>query len=231
MKSKFALSFGIALIFIGIINFFLETNNIILFGISLSAFIFSIISILFATMIDEEKCEFLNTIPLLVLLGFLCYGNELMKIDIIKYIVNSKLTSSLTFISFGLSFASEYIIENKFKLAERIKHLSLANEMLDYTCLLMLIENKYLKECVNKKIIIDDSCKAFLSELENLLKEKEKESHIIVELLSKDKDIYSIDDFNSIYINNTDILNYKKMKINENNKTKYKKSKNKKIKK
>lgn len=225
MKSKFALSFGIALIFIGIINFFLETNNIILFGISLSAFIFSIISILFATMIDEEKCEFLNIIPLIVLLCFLCYGNELMKIDIIKYIVNSKLTSSLTFISFGLSFASEYIIENKFKLVERIKHLSLANEMIDYTCLLILIENKYLKECVNKKVIIDDSCKAFLRELENLLKEKEKESRIIVELLSKDKDIYSIDDFKSIYINNTDILNYKKIKTNQNKKIKYKKNK------
>lgn len=225
MKSKFALSFGIALIFIGIINFFLETNNIILFGISLSAFIFSIISILFATMIDEEKCEFLNIIPLIVLLCFLCYGNELMKIDIIKYIVNSKLTSSLTFISFGLSFASEYIIENKFKLVERIKHLSLANEMIDYTCLLILIKNKYLKECVNKKVIIDDSCKAFLRELENLLKEKEKESRIIVELLSKDKDIYSIDDFKSIYINNTDILNYKKIKTNQNKKIKYKKNK------
>lgn len=225
MKSKFALSFGIALIFIGIINFFLETNNIILFGISLSAFIFSIISILFATMIDEEKCEFLNIIPLIVLLCFLCYGNELMKIDIIKYIVNSKLTSSLTFISFGLSFASEYIIENKFKLVERIKHLSLANEMIDYTCLLILIEKKYLKECVNKKVIIDDSCKAFLRELENLLKEKEKESRIIVELLSKDKDIYSIDDFKSIYINNTDILNYKKIKTNQNKKIKYKKNK------
>lgn len=225
MKSKFALSFGIALIFIGIINFFLETNNIILFGISLSAFIFSIISILFATMIDEEKCEFLNIIPLVVLLCFLCYGNELMKIDIIKYIVNSKLTSSLTFISFGLSFASEYIIENKFKLVERIKHLSLANEMIDYTCLLILIEKKYLKECVNKKVIIDDSCKAFLRELENLLKEKEKESRIIVELLSKDKDIYSIDDFKSIYINNTDILNYKKIKTNQNKKIKYKKNK------
>ena len=80
MKSKFALSFGISLIFIGGINFFLDTNNVILFGISLSAFIFSIISILFATEIYEEKYEFLYIIPFVVMLSFLCYGTELMKI-------------------------------------------------------------------------------------------------------------------------------------------------------
>ena len=89
MKSKFALSFGIALIFIGGINFFLDTNNVILFGISLSAFVFSLISILFSTKIYEEKYEFLYIIPLVVMLSFLCYGTELMKIDFINRIINS----------------------------------------------------------------------------------------------------------------------------------------------
>lgn len=55
MKSKFALSFGIALIFIGLVNFLFETNNIILFGISLSAFIFSILSILFSTKLSKKN--------------------------------------------------------------------------------------------------------------------------------------------------------------------------------
>lgn len=97
-------------------------------------------------------------------------------------------------------------MEKNLKELERIKHLSLANEMLDYTCLILSIENKYLKECVNKKISIDNTTKAFLDRLEALFNEKSKESKMIVELLSKDKDLYPIDDFNSAYINNTDIL-------------------------
>lgn len=224
MKTKFAFSFGISLILIGIINFFLSTNNIILFGVSLSGFLFSIISILFATLLDEKKYEFLNILPLLVLLCFLCYGNELMKMDIVKYIINSKITSSLTFISFGLSFVSEYIMEKNLKGLERIKHLSLANEMLDYTCLLLSIENKYLNECVNKKNIIDNTTKAFLDRLESLFNEKSKESKMIVELLSKEKDLYLIDDFNLAYINNTDIL---KMETSKNKKIRHKKKNNK----
>lgn len=223
MKSKFALSFGIALIVVGIINFFLETNNVILFGISISAFIFSLLSILFATRVDEEKYEILYIIPLLVMLCFFCYGNELMEIDIINSIVNSRLTSALTFISFGISFASEYIVECNFKLLEKIRHLSLIIEMLNYTNLIQDAVIDYKKQLVDKKIIIDEASKSFLDRIEKLYKEKTKKSKMEDRLLSMKKDKYTIDDFDEVYTQETEILKIKT--IPPKRKTKGKKNK------
>lgn len=209
MKRKFALSFGIALIFIGGINFFLDTNNVILFGISLSAFIFSIISILFATEIYEEKYEFLYIIPLVVMLCFLCYGTELMKIEFFYRIINSRLTSALTFISFGISFASEYITEKNYKLFEKIKHQTIAIEILEYTRLLQDALIEHLNEACEKKIVRDDVSKKFIKKVEQLYSEKSKECSIIHELLSMKKDDYTIDDVKRVYIKNTKILQVK----------------------
>ena len=209
MKSKFALSFGISLIFIGGINFFLDTNNVILFGISLSAFIFSIISILFATEIYEEKYEFLYIIPFVVMLSFLCYGTELMKIDFFNKIINSRLTSALTFISFGISFASEYITEKNFKLFEKIKHQTIAVEILEYTRLLQDALIEHLNEACEKKIVRDEVSKKFINKVEQLYSEKSKESSIIHELLSMKKDEYTIDDIKKVYVKNTEILQVK----------------------
>lgn len=209
MKSKFALSFGIALIFIGGINFFLDTKNVILFGISLSAFIFSLISILFATKIYEEKYEFLYIIPLVVMLSFLCYGTELMKIDFFNRIINSRLTSALTFISFGISFASEYITEKNFRLFEKIRHQTLALEMMDYTRLLQEALIEHLNEACEKKIIRDEVSKKFINKVEQLFNEKAKESHILSDLLSMKKEDYTIDDIKRVYIEHTKILQVK----------------------
>lgn len=209
MKSKFAFSFGIALIFIGFINFWLDTNNVILFGISLSAFIFSLISILFATKINEEKYELLYIIPLVIMLSFLCYGNELMKVESINHIVNSRLTSALTFVSFGLSFVSEYITEKKSRLLEKIKYQSLVIEMMEYTGLLQDAMIEHLNEACEKKIVRDEVSKKFVNKVERLFNEKSKESAILRDLLSIKKDYYTIDDIKKIYINHTKILQVK----------------------
>lgn len=209
MKSKFALSFGVALIFIGCVNFFLETNNVILFGVSLSAFIFSIISILFATLIHDEKYELLYIIPLVVMLSFLCYGSELMKISFVKEIINSRLTSALTFISFGISFASEYIIEKNFNLLEKIKHQTISLEIIDYTQLLQDALIEHLNEACEKKIVRDEVSKKFIDKVEKIYNEKAKESRILHELLSMKKDNYTIDDIKKVYIKNTKILQVK----------------------
>lgn len=209
MKSKFALSFGIALIVIGGINFFLDTNNVILFGVSLSAFIFSLISILFATKIYEEKYEFLYIIPLVVLLSFLCYGSEFMKIDFINKIINSRLTSALTFISFGISFASEYITERNFRLFEKIRHQTLAIEMMDYTSLLQDAMIEHLNEVCEKKIVRDEVSKKFINKVQQLFNEKAKESHILSDLLAMKKEDYTIDDIKKVYIKYTEILQSK----------------------
>ena len=40
MNNKFALSFGISLVIVGLLNIFFETSNIILFGLSVSTTIF-----------------------------------------------------------------------------------------------------------------------------------------------------------------------------------------------
>ena len=209
MKSKFALSFGIALIFIGVVNFFLETNNVIMFGISLSAFIFSIISILFATKVYEEKYEFLYIIPFVVMLSFLCYGNELMKINYINEIVNSQLTSALTFISFGLSFASEYIAEKNFRMFEKIRHISLALETMNYTNLLQDAVIEHRCELNDKKIIPDEASKNFVDHIERLFNEKAKQCRMVKEMLSKKADKYTIDEIIKVFNEENEILKVK----------------------
>lgn len=216
MKNNFALSFGIALIVVGIINLFLETSNVVLFGVSLSAFIFSLISIIFIK-IDDKKYEFIYIIPLLILLCSFCYGNELMKIEAIKLIVNSKLTSALTFISFGLSFVSEYITDIKFRFAERLRHLSLVNQMMNNICLLLKSIVEYRRELVNKKIIADEASQKFVERIENISNETEKKAQIERQLLSMKIDKYTIDDFDKAYTNATQIL---KLNLNYNKKTK-----------
>lgn len=209
MKSKFALSFGLALIAVGIINLFLETSNIILFGISLSSFIFSLISILFTTKLDAKKYEMIYILPLMILLVFFCYGNDLMNIKVIKLMVNSRLTSALTFISFGISFANEYIIERALKLTEKLRHLSLVIEMKDYTQLIQNVIIEYQTELINENIITDKASKNFLNNIEKLYREKEKKARIENNLLSLENDSYTIDDFDEAYTKETEILNSK----------------------
>lgn len=221
MKSRFALSFGIALIAVGVVNLFLETSNVILFGISLSAFIFSLLSIFFSYKVNTEKYEMIYIFPLLIMLMFFCYGNELMKIELVKSVINSQLNSALTFISFGLLFASEYIIEKRFKIYEQIRHLSLVREMMDYTELIQDAIIAYRREQLDKETIIDDTSDKFVKSIEKLYREKLKKARIEGNLLSLEKDKYTIDDFDKAYMQETEILHPKPIpKINNKKKNK-----------
>ena len=83
-----------------ILNIFFETSNIILFGLSVTTTIFSIMN-MFEPKISNKKLELLYIIPFVLLVSIFCYSNSLMKIEIIWNIVNSKITNILTFISFG----------------------------------------------------------------------------------------------------------------------------------
>ncbi len=56
MNNKFALSFGISLVIVGLLNIFFETSNIILFGLSVSTTIFSIMN-MFEPKISNKKLE------------------------------------------------------------------------------------------------------------------------------------------------------------------------------
>ena len=119
------------------------------------------------------------------------------------------MTSALTFISFGISFASEYITEKNFKLFEKIKHQTIAVEILEYTRLLQDALIEHLNEACEKKIVRDEVSKKFINKVEQLYSEKSKESSIIHELLSMKKDEYTIDDIKKVYVKNTEILQVK----------------------
>ena len=82
MNNKFALSFGISLVIVGLLNIFFETSNIILFGLSVSTTIFSIMN-MFEPKISNKKLELLYIIPFVLLVSIFCYSNSLMKFEII----------------------------------------------------------------------------------------------------------------------------------------------------
>ena len=180
LKNKFALSFGIALIAIGLMNFIFDTNYVILFGISLSAFIFSLLNILFNTKLEDKKWESMYIIPLIIMLTFLCYGNELLKFKIFSLIINDKITSALTFISFGLTFVSDFIMEKRFAMHERVKHYSIAIESLEYSTLILTILNKFMKTLIVSKKSVDKDTQKLLDEIENLSKEQAKKLRLKV---------------------------------------------------
>ena len=54
MNNKFALSFGISLVIVGLLNIFFETSNIILFGLSVSTTIFSIMNMFEHKIINKK---------------------------------------------------------------------------------------------------------------------------------------------------------------------------------
>lgn len=202
MKSKFALSFGISLIFVGLVNIVFDTNNMILFGISLSSFIFTIISILFVTKLNEEKYELLCIIPIIILLVFFCYGGTLSNYSVVQKIVESNVTNVLTFISFGLFFVGEYIIDKENCEREQLRHQSMINEVLTFSVLIRRAHVKYKEKIIKNDVKVDEDSKSFISYIEELCEEKSKLANIKFDLLQFNKDKFSIEEFSKIYISN-----------------------------
>lgn len=202
MKSKFALSFGISLIFVGLVNIVFDTNNMILFGISLSSFVFTIISILFATKLNEEKYELLCIVPIIILLVFFCYGSTLSNYNVVKKIVESNITNVMTFISFGLFFVGEYITDKKNSEREQLRHQSMIKEVLTFSVLIRRERVKYNEKIIKKNVMVDEDSWAFINYVEELCEEKSKLADIKYELLKLNKDKYSIEEFSNIYTSN-----------------------------
>lgn len=232
MKSKFALSFGISLIFVGILNIFLETSSVILFGLSVSTLLFSLISIAFTLFVSDDednKLEFIYIIPFVILLSIFCYSNSLMKLSFISNIVNSNFLNVLTFISFGLLFISEYINYKISLMYQKINIYSIIIEAYDYSNLILESIIDYRKELIKNKIIIDEQTETFLDKIEDLCNEKTKKAKIEAELLKLEKDYYTVEDFDKIYTKNNEKLNHNYTdKKSSNKKGSNKKSGNKK---
>ena len=141
MNNKFALSFGISLVIVGLLNIFFETSNIILFGLSVSTTIFSIMNML-EPKISNKKLELLYIIPFVLLVSIFCYSNSLMKIEIISNIVNSKITNILTFISFGFLFISEFINYKNARNQYINFQMAMINDNLQYSALILGLQKK-----------------------------------------------------------------------------------------
>ena len=184
MNNKFALSFGISLVIVGILNIFFELNNMILFGLSTSTIIFSVINF-FVPMIKNEKSEFLYIIPFVFLTAIFCYSNSLVKNEFILTFINSNVTNVLTFISFGSLFISEYFNYKKMEYQSIMNQMDLINDSFEYSALILEVQNEYLHNLCNDKRPIEVKMDEFYKKIEKLCSEKIKLSKIDLELLTE----------------------------------------------
>lgn len=213
MNNKFSLSFGISLVIVGLLNIFFDIDNTILFGLSISTTVFSLVNMI-VPKFDSKKLELLYIIPFVILISIFCYSDSLIKIDIISKIVNGKITNILTFVSFGFLFISEFANYKIEELKEMMFESKRVNQDYEYSNMILKTMNGYLSNLCKKKIVIDDESQEFLDEMEKLCLEKVKLAHINERLLSLGKSHYTLDEINDIYKLSNDILNCDK----ENNK-------------
>ena len=206
MHNKFSLSFGISFVIVGILNIFFETDNTVLFALSISAVLFSIINI----VTTKYKLEYLYTIPFVVLVAILCYNNYFNENGTFVNLVNSKITNILTFISFGTLFISEYIKSYKEKAKERMANMMINDEIFNYSSLILKLVNDYLKALIEKKITLDKENNSFIKKIEELCQEKGKQAMIANDLLKMEKNYFSIQEFMKIYEKNNDTINLEK---------------------
>ena len=221
MNNKFALSFGISLVIVGLLNIFFEKNNIIFFGLSVSTTIFSIMN-MFEHKIINKKLELLYVIPFVLLVSIFCYSNSLMKNEIISDVVNSKITNILTFISFGLLFISEFINYNNAKNQYINFQMAMITDNLQYSALILGLQNEYLQSTTKNPSSMEIESKKFFDDIEKLCNEKIRLSRIDIELLEQNKGLFTIQDLNMVYQKHHDILdiNGKIEKYNEKFKNK-----------
>lgn len=145
MKSRFSLSFGYALVIVGILNIFFKTNYMVLIGLSISAFMFSIMNMLLSN-VKNEKYEMLYIIPFIILLAFSCYSDSLVNNSFINWLEENDVSSILTFLSFGMLFIVEYKNLQKRNLEEIRSRLAVVAENVNYTELILNVISEYEKQ-------------------------------------------------------------------------------------
>lgn len=210
MNNKFSLSFGVSLVIVGFLNIFFETTNIILFGLSVSTAIFSIINII-VPKIKSKKAEFLYIIPFVILISLFCYSNSLMQYDFIRVMVDGKTTNVLTFISFGSLFISEFLNHEKDKKLQRVFEMTQVCQNYEYSNMILMLVNNYIESLCKNKTVIDKDSQEFLDKINELCTEKSRLADINLDLLKEDKENYTIADFNDAYKSNNDAINYDKL--------------------
>lgn len=208
MNNKFALSFGISLLIVGFLSLFLGTSKIVLFALSISTTIFSFINIIVLKI--NEKMTLLYILPFVILLSFFCFDDVLLKNEVINKIINSRIADVLTFLSFGFLFVSEYLNYRETIQDIRMNQRNLLINDYEYSTMIMVLSNEYMKQLVKKNKNIDEESQKYLDNIQELCIEKSRLADINFSLLELNKEQYSLEDFNIIYKQNFDTINYEK---------------------
>ena len=95
--------------------------------------------------------------------------------------------------------------------------MAMINDNLQYSALILGLQNEYLKSIIKNPGLIDIVSKKFFNEIEKLCNEKIRLSQIDTELLEQNKGLFTIRDLNMVYQKYNDILdiNGKIEKYNE----------------
>ena len=95
--------------------------------------------------------------------------------------------------------------------------MAMINDNLQYSALILGLQNEYLKSIIKNPSLIDIESKKFFNEIEKLCNEKIRLSQIDTELLEQNKGLFTIRDLNMVYQKYNDILdiNGKIEKYNE----------------
>lgn len=171
-RNKFSFSLGIVIVVIGILSFFLDCSNNVLIGVSISSLLFSIINCFFN---ENSKMQI---IPLLVLMTFLIYPEGIEKIPVIKILLNPKLNNAIVFISLGMNFVLNYIIEidqefsNKAEIIETIGSIydSIINGLESHIIIKEIIIK--INKILIKKKIYDEELTEEINKLSNFCEEE-----------------------------------------------------------
>lgn len=213
MKNNFSLSFALALLITGIFCLFFDVNDIIMFGVSFSSFVFSGISIILS-FTNKKKYELAYAFPFIILLCFCCYGDSLMKNEEIKEIVNSGVANAITFFSFGTIFLAENISKKREKELENEKNEKIVDENLNYSEQILDLTMNYMNSLEKKKIVPDEDNKRFIGKIVDLSQEKIRQSKINHDLFKLRKSNFDFDDINKVFIDSSNVINIKENKNN-----------------
>lgn len=213
MKNNFSLSFALALLITGIFCLFFDVNDIIMFGVSFSSFVFSGISIILS-FTNKKKYELAYAFPFIILLCFCCYGDSLMKNEEIKEMVNSGVSNAITFFSFGTIFLAENISKKREKELENKKNEKIVDENLNYSEQILDLTMNYMNSLEKKKIVPDEDNKRFIGKIVDLSQEKIRQSKINHDLFKLRKSNFDFDDINKVFIDSSNVINIKENKNN-----------------
>lgn len=201
MNTKFSVAFGISLILVGTISYYINVNDGVTLGISISALLFSMINLFLLKINDSKKCELLYFIPFFVLLLFSCFSNRIVNTRLYEVFLSYDVSTYLSFISFGLLFIGEYFYYRK----KNDEYKNDYNDNIKY-------EIEFYDRLVNHLASNKNDNDLLFDEITKELSIKLEEYKIRGETINNRRDNYSIKEVDEIIKNtflkiNNDVIN------------------------